>query len=43
VNGEQKYLLSSGLYGQTIDVLLAAKRDAAAAKRFYRKAFLISQ
>jgi transposase-like protein len=38
-----KYLLSSGLYGQTIDVLLAAKLDAAAAKRFSRKAFLISQ
>jgi transposase-like protein len=28
--------------GQTIDFLLTAKRDAASAKRFFRKAFLTS-
>ena len=40
VSGEQKYLYRAvDSTGQTIDFLLAAKRDAAAAKRFFRKAF----
>jgi transposase-like protein len=40
VNGESKYLYRAvDSTGQTIDFLLTAKRDAAAAKRFFRKAF----
>ena len=40
VHGEQKYLYRAvDSTGQTIDFLLTAKRDAAAAKRFFRKAF----
>ena len=40
VRGEQKYLYRAvDSTGQTIDFLLTAKRDAAAAKRFFRKAF----
>jgi transposase-like protein len=40
VRGPQKYLYRAVDYtGQTIDFLLTAKRDAAAAKRFFRKAF----
>ena len=39
VNGEHKYLYRAvDSTGQTIDFLLTAKRDAAAAKRFFRKA-----
>jgi len=39
VKGEDKYLYRAvDSTGQTIDFLLAAKRDAAAAKRFFRKA-----
>jgi IS6 family transposase len=41
VNGEDKYLYRAvDSTGQTIDFLLAAKRDAAAAKRFFRKALV---
>ena len=40
VKGEDKYLYRAvDSTGQTIDFLLTAKRDAAAAKRFFRKAF----
>jgi transposase-like protein len=40
VHGEQKYWYRAvDSTGQTIDFLLTAKRDAAAAKRFLRKAF----
>ena len=40
MHGEQKYLYRAvDSTGQTIDFLLTAKRDAAAAKRFFRKAF----
>src|SRR4051812_13255496 len=40
VNGEPKYLYQAvDSTGQTIDFLLTAKRDVAAAKRFFRKAF----
>lgn len=40
VSGEQKYLYRAvDSTGQTIDFLLTARRDAAAAKRFFRKAF----
>ena len=39
VNGEHKYLYRAvDSTGQTIDFLLTAKRDAAGAKRFFRKA-----
>ena len=39
VKGEDKYLYRAvDSTGQTIDFLLTAKRDAAAAKRFFRKA-----
>jgi transposase, IS6 family len=39
VKGEDKYLYHAvDSTGQTIDFLLTAKRDAAAAKRFFRKA-----
>jgi transposase-like protein len=40
VQGEQEYLYRAvDSTGQTIDFLLTAKRDAAAAKCFFRKAF----
>ena len=40
VKGQEKYLYRAvDSTGQTIDLLLTAKRDAAAAKRFFRKAF----
>ena len=40
VGGESKYLYRAvDSTGQTIDFLLTAKRDAAGAKRFFRKAF----
>ena len=40
IKGEWKYLYRAvDSTGQTIDFLLTAKRDAAAAKRFFRKAF----
>src|SRR5262245_22883850 len=40
VRGEQKYLYRAvDSTGETIDFLLTAQRDAAAAKRFFRKAF----
>ena len=40
VSGEPKYLYRAvDSTGQTIDFLLTAKRDAADAKRFFRKAF----
>src|SRR3954468_4533930 len=40
VKGESKYLYRAvDSTGQTIDFLLTAKRDAAGAKRFFRKAF----
>jgi transposase-like protein len=40
VNGESKYLYRAvDSTGQTIDFLLTAKRDTAAAKRFFRQAF----
>jgi transposase, IS6 family len=39
VNGEDKFLYRAvDSTGQTIEFLLSAKRDAAAAKRFFRKA-----
>jgi len=39
VKGEDKYLYRAvDSTGQTIEFLLTAKRDAAAAKRFFRKA-----
>jgi transposase, IS6 family len=39
VKGEDKFLYRAvDSTGQTIDFLLTAKRDAAAAKRFFRKA-----
>lgn len=41
VKGEDKYLYRTvDSTGQTIDFLLAAKRDAATAKRFFRKALV---
>jgi transposase-like protein len=41
VKGEDKYLYRAvDSTGQTIDFLLTARRDAAAAKRFFRKALL---
>lgn len=46
VKGQEKYLYRAvDSTGQTIDFLLTAKRDAAAAKRFFRRyfAFLIIQ
>ena len=40
VKGQEKYLYRAvDSTGQTIDFLLTAKRDAAAAKRFFRKVF----
>jgi transposase-like protein len=43
VKGEEKYLYRAvDSEGQTIDFLLAARRDAAAAKRFFRKIFCTS-
>ena len=40
VRGESKYLYRAvDSTGQTVDFLLTAKRDAAGAKRFFRKAF----
>ena len=43
VKGEEKYLYRAvDSTGQTIDFLLTAKRDAAAAKRFFRKIFRTS-
>lgn len=43
VKGEEKYLYRAvDSEGQTIDLLLAARRDAAAAKRFFRKIFRTS-
>jgi transposase, IS6 family len=40
VKGQEKYLYRAvGSTGQTIDFLLTAKRDAAAAKRFFRRVF----
>jgi transposase-like protein len=43
VKGEEKYLYRAvDSEGQTIDFLLAARRDAAAAKRFFRKIFRTS-
>ena len=40
VKGQEKYLYRAvDSTGQTIDFLLTAKRDAAAAKRFFRKIF----
>lgn len=40
IKGEWNYLYRAvDSTGQTIDFLLTAKRDAAAAKRFFRKAF----
>ncbi len=43
VKGEEKYLYRAvDSAGQTIDFLLTAKRDAAAAKRFFRKIFRTS-
>ena len=40
VKGEMKYLYRAvDSTGQTIDFLLTAKRDTAAAKRFFRQAF----
>ena len=40
VKGESKYLYRAvDSTGQTVDFLLTAKRDAAGAKRFFRKAF----
>jgi transposase, IS6 family len=40
VKGQEKYLYRAvDSIGQTIDFLLTAKRDAAAAKRFFRKVF----
>ena len=41
VKGEDKYLYRAvDSTGQTIEFLLTAKRDAAGAKRFFRKAWL---
>ena len=43
VKGEDKYLYRAvESTGQTIDFLLSAKRDAAAAKRFFQKLFSLS-
>ena len=43
VKGEEKYLYRAvDSAGQTIDCLLTAWRDAAAAKRFFRKVFRTS-
>ena len=43
VSGEQKYLYRAvDSKGQTVDFLLTARRDAAAAKRFFRKVFQAS-
>jgi transposase, IS6 family len=43
VKGQEKYLYRAvDSTGQTIDFLLTAKRDAAAAKRFFRKVFRFS-
>ena len=43
VKGQEKYLYRAvGSTGQTIDFLLAAKRDAATAKRFFGKVFRFS-
>ena len=43
VKGQEKYLYRAvDSTGQTIDLLLTAKRDAAAAKRFFRKVFRCS-
>jgi transposase, IS6 family len=43
VKGQEKYLYRAvDSAGQTIDFLLAAKRDAAAAKRFFQKVFRFS-
>jgi transposase, IS6 family len=43
VKGEEKYLYRAvDSAGQTIDFLLTARRDAAAAKRFFRKVFRTS-
>ncbi len=43
VKGEEKYLYRAvDSSGQTIDFLLTARRDAAAAKRFFRKIFRTS-
>ena len=40
VKGQEKYLYRAvDSAGQTIDFLLTAKRDASAAKRFFRKVF----
>jgi transposase-like protein len=40
VKGREKYLYRAvDSVGQTIDFLLTAKRDAAAARRFFRKVF----
>jgi len=39
IRGEYRYLFQAvDKYGQTIDLLLTARRDASAAKRFLRKA-----
>ena len=41
IKGQDRYLYRAvDSTGQTIDFLLAAKRDAAAAKRFFRKTLL---
>lgn len=43
MKGKETYLYRAvDSNGQTIDFLLAAKRDAAAAKRFFRKVFRAS-
>ena len=43
IKGQDRYLYRAvDSTGQTIDFLLTAKRDAAAAKRFFRKAWLDS-
>jgi len=43
VKGEDKYLYRAvDSTGQAIDFLLSAKRDAAAAKRFFQKVFSLS-
>jgi IS6 family transposase len=42
VKGQEKYLYRAvDSTGQTIDFLLTAKRDAASAKRFFRRVFVL--
>lgn len=43
IKGQDKYLYRAvDTHGQTIDFLLTARRDACAAKRFFRKALQLA-